>query len=403
MLKESKEIISVSFLIAGTAIGVGILGLPIQVGLAGLLPVCVGLLIGVFIMYISGMGLAEAYGQIEEKNVDLPTIAEKTFGKFGKNLVVFAYLIVFWGLLVAYFAAGTSIFSNNLPFKMPVWSVLLLFFLPITIVLFLKMKFVLRFNASIMLLLIVSFIVLLFLSVKDIQVHHYKNIDWSYFTGILPIIICTLAYQNTIPVVCQRLNGDLRKIRLSIIIGLIIILGICLLWLLAVIGSLPLNGRYSISSAMKANQPASIPLSIVLQSKWVTITSLFFSIAAIITSYISIVIGMLNFSRDIFSSFGTSQKKILPVVFTFLPPVIVVIAFPHIFLNALDIVGGIGIVSLFGLLPTLILIKQNKNRKNFILGIFAFILFLTIFTFEIAREVGALKIAKEIEHWRNHY
>ena len=403
MLKESKEIISVSFLIAGTAIGVGILGLPIQVGLAGILPVCVGILIGVFIMYISGIGLAEAYGQIEEKNVDLPTIAEKTFGKFGKFLVVIAYLIVFWGLLVAYFAAGTSILSNNLPFKMSVWSVLILFFLPLTIMLFAKMKYVLRINASIMILLIVSFSVLLFLSSKDIQFQRYMNIDWSYFNGILPIIICTLAYQNTIPVVCQRLNGDLKKIRLSIIIGLILILMICLLWLLAVIGSLPLNGHHSINSAMKENQPASIPLSIVLKSKWVTITSLFFSIAAIITSYISIVIGMLSFSRDIFSSFSSSQKKIFPVIFTFLPPVTVVIAFPNIFLNALNVVGGIGIVALFGLLPTLILIKQNKNRKSLILGIIAFILFLTIFSFEVVREVGGLKISKDIEYWRNHY
>jgi tyrosine-specific transport protein len=396
-----NETFSAGLLIAGTAVGVGILGLPVQVGLAGFFPACIGLLIGIVLMYITGMVFAETYSKIENHNADIPTLVKGSLGKSGKYLVTIGYIIVFWGLLTAYFSAGTSILMNILPPSIPRWLVLILFFLPVTILLFAKFKYVLRVNAVIMIFLISSFIGLLIFCAQDIHFQYYKNLKWSYFSGIMPIILCTLAYQNALPVICQRFNGDIKKIRTAIIIGLGLIFCICILWLLAVIGCLPLIGHNSITSAMNANQPATIPLSIILQSDWITLNSLLFSIAAILTSYISICIGLLRFSYDLFAVKNNDYRKVSAIAFTFFPSVIISVVYPKIFLKMLDIVGGVGIVTLFGIIPSLMLIKQRKSKKQFFIGIIILSLFLVIFGLEVVRELGMLDISQDIANWKN--
>ena len=381
------EVVAAALLIAGTAVGVGILGLPVQVGMAGLLPAMVGLSVGLVLMYISGMVIAEAYVQSENKDADFPSLAEYILGKPGKYLVIIGYMIIFWGLLIAYYSAGTSILLYIMPFSLPRWLALLLFFSPITAILFYSFKYVLRFNAVIMILLMASFATLLIICSHGIELERYNNISWSLLPGTLPIILCTLAYQNTIPAICQRFKGDIKQIRYVIISGLALIGLICLLWLTTVIGALPLEGNTSIHSALIANQPATIPLTETLNSHWVTLTGIFFSIAAIATSYISISFGMLRFFQDVLPLKNNNKNVFGSAILVFIPPVIVSLICPNIFLKAMDIVGGVGVVILFGIIPSLMLIKQHQRRSTTLLGFVVLLAFLAILGLEIFRKL----------------
>jgi len=54
--------------------------------------------------------------------------------------------------------------------------------------------------------------------------------------------------------------------------------------------------------------------------------------------------------------------KLLVVIITFLPPVIISVFFPNIFLKAIGIVGGIGIAILFGILPSIVFFIKTKSN-----------------------------------------
>ena len=78
-----------------------------------------------------------------------------------------------------------------------------------------------------------------------------------------------------------------------------------LLWVIVVIGALPMTstkGGESLLYAFLHNQPATVPLASLLKSKIITIAGMLFSFCAIFTSFVSVVIGLRGFLRDFISS-----------------------------------------------------------------------------------------------------
>lgn len=92
-----------------------------------------------------------------------------------------------------------------------------------------------------------------------------------------------------------------------------------------------------------------------------------FSEAAIITSFIGFVIGLIDFLKDIFPSFekrgedSEAGRKDLPLyALTILPPTgVAVLSDPTIFVRALDVAGTYGISFLFGILPAILAFKSR--------------------------------------------
>ncbi len=80
---------------------------------------------------------------------------------------------------------------------------------------------------------------------------------------------------------------------------------------------------------------------------------------------------------------------------TFLPPLAVSLIYPDLFLVALDIVGGVGITLVFGILPTLILLRTKGGLFSFkkFLGIVMLIAFIGLFALELSQEMPRVSIS----------
>ena len=76
---------------------------------------------------------------------------------------------------------------------------------------------------------------------------------------------------------------------------------------------------------------------------------------------------------------------------TFVPPLIISIIYPDIFLKALNIVGGVGIVILFGILPSILAIIRAKTTSKRTLGIAMLILFTVFLLFQLGQQFGLIK------------
>ncbi len=86
---------------------------------------------------------------------------------------------------------------------------------------------------------------------------------------------------------------------------------------------------------------------------------------------------------------------------TFVPPLAVTIIYPQIFLTVLDIVGGLGVVVLFGLLPAMILFRRAGQQKKLLpraLAVLLCLLCSALVALECSQELGLLRVNPQTEY-----
>ncbi len=129
------------------------------------------------------------------------------------------------------------------------------------------------------------------------------------------------------------------------------------------LGIVPVDGPVSIHSMLRNGQPASQALKAVIQSDSVVAFSQTFAFCAIATSYLGVILGLFDFLADGFNIKKTGHGKIILCSFIFIPPFIMAILFPKIFLSALSYAGSFGCVILFVILPALMLWSNRYRHK----------------------------------------
>ena len=164
------------------------------------------------------------------------------------------------------------------------------------------------------------------------------------------------------------------------------------LWVLAVMGALPVTDQShdNILFALQQGLPATVPLAHVLGSEAFTGLALTFALLAITTSYLANGTALLSFSRDLSLSLFRINNRAWEAAITFAPPLIVALFYPDLFLKALDVVGGVGIALLFGILPGILLWRQSASPRTRLWGLVMTCCFVGVLGFEIAKEVGWL-------------
>ena len=389
MKNNTKSVFSAGMLIGGATIGAGILGLPIQTGIAGVIP-SVFATLGIWILLtITAFIITDRFVMESDSVGDFPTVFRKDFGIVGKVLVIVGYLINYYGIMVAYLCASMSILAFLIPFQMPDWGYLMIFFIPVAGITLFGIKYVLKTNTLFMFILIISFIILCFLVGSRIDLTRYEYKNWKYFPIALPIVVNAFLFHNIIPAVCHAMDNNKSKVKISIIFGTVIACIVNITWIVVVLGALPLSdkgGGYSTATILYAfqhNQPATVPLAMALNSTTITLIGVVFSFCAIITSFVSVTVGLQGFLRDVFVSTFKIDNKILTTVAVFLPPLIISLAYPGFFLKAMGYAGGVGGLLIFGIFPCLILLRTGNFKKKILAAImfliFAYIMGIQLF------------------------
>jgi tyrosine-specific transport protein len=218
----------------------------------------------------------------------------------------------------------------------------------------------------------------------------------------VPIIVTAFNFHNVIPTVCKSLKWDILLILKTILIGMAIGCAMYALWMFVGIGALPVEGGdASLIFAFDNNLPATIPLSRMVDNGAFLVIAMVFSLVALSASCIANSTGLLAFVEDLMSNTFGVHNRMLCVVIAFIPPLIISLIFHGIFLKALNIVGGFGIILLFGILPSVIAISKTKGWRREV-AFLRMLVFLASFVFEIFQETGLLRIRPEVEYYKGN-
>lgn len=388
-------------LIAGNLIGAGILAMPASLGLGGMVPSLVIMVIYGAMMLFSAEVLLREAAAAPGVNYNLTTLYQSYLGNFGKWLAVAANLLVLYGLMTAYITGGTKVLGSLLGISgSPPYLVLMLAAVPVALAV-IKLSVIQKYNIFLILIMMSAFAVMVVIGETKAELSRLAHMSWSHVPGAIPLVVTAFYFHNIIPVVSAGLNWNEKMIRRAAISGIFIAFAMCSIWLQTGICALPFEGENSIVSTYKAAEPATIPMSRIIGSKTFVIAATTFSLMTVVTAFIGSGIALQGFLRGLLPR--TSQLLIRLAALA--PPVLVSMIWPDLFLKAVDVVGGIGIVTLFGVLPALVAICKRTNSRRFrIAGCFFLVLALAALTIEIAQEFGLTKMHPdaEVEYWKHN-
>ncbi|HLF66822.1 MAG TPA: aromatic amino acid transport family protein [Gammaproteobacteria bacterium] len=362
-----KKTIANSFLIIGNTIGSGILALPLVTAVFGFFPSILILTFAWLVMTYSAKLLLEcSYWVKDEQN--LVTILSMTLPKSARLIVSLLYLAMMYGMLVAYISISsdltqavlTRVFSLDFPY----YSIVLLFTLVFGVVVFYSMDVLERYTRYlvVVLLLIFLFMVLSALphvSLSHLQMQHYHGLIWT-----LPLALLCFGYPMIVPSLRQYYGDQKMRAVHVIMLGSFLALLMYVLWLFAVLGAMPLEGTHGIN-ALPDQKISSLTaaLQAITHNHYLSAGLTTFAYFAVATSFMSIAKIVFDFLNDAFLQLKLKRPRLTAQVLTLLPPVMISVYIPGLFVYALMFSGAIiGMLLVF--LPAL-LVWRGRYQRNF--------------------------------------
>lgn len=392
MADKKKGVIMIALLVTGNLIGAGILALPMQTGGAGIIYSMLAMLLFCAAMYFSAIVLAREAVEKKQDNFNYPSLYGHYLGPIGKWLATAANLLILYGLLTAYIGGGASIIVSAIS---PEGGSSQMLNITVTLLLFVALSaftasgtgFVARYNQLLMLFLGICFLSLVLMGAGDIKIKRMLFHDIRFLPIAVPVILTAFHFHNIIPTICKDMEWDIKAISRAMLLGMVIGFTMNIIWVGVGIGVLPLTiGTNSIISGFEQGLPATVPLGKILANPLFSSLAIAFSLTAISTSYAANGIGLMDFNRDILG--GGSRLKVMMT--TFLPPLIIAILFPTVFLKAIGIVGGIGIALLFGVLPSVIYFLKNRQLRARILALAIGLLFTVTLIIDLSNDFNLI-------------
>lgn len=364
----SSKIIGSILIVAGTAIGGGMLAMPIISAGVGF----GGISIVLFLIWLAMCYTALLFVKIYKYNphdAGLNTITQKYLGKTGSFITALSMLTLMYALISAYITGGGAIISTNLKLWLgitlsPTLSALLFTFLFGGIVsLGTKLvDFTTKWIFTIKLIFLVIVIVALLPFVKMDNLMTLP-VERALIFSAVPVIFTSFGFHVVIPSLVNYLKGDYKQLRFVMIVGSLIPLVIYLIWELSVLGSID-NGIFmSILQTNVGLEGLILAIREISNARVTNIAVNVFAAAAILTSFLGVALALYDYIKDLSKSTRWISNSYSAIALTFLPALGFALFYPEGFILALSY-ASISLVVLSLILPVWMLIKAKKQANE---------------------------------------
>lgn len=381
-----------SLLVAGTTIGGGMLALPVLTSLGGFVPSLLIYFLCWAFMACTGLLFLEISLAVGN-DANIVTMAKRTLGLPGKIAAWVLYLFLFYCLTLAYVVGCGDVVSNILHEKIPDWAGSFIFVAIFAPFVFAGAKAVGKLNIYLVGFLAFFYFVFVFLGFSHVRLELLSYSNWSMSLKALPIAFTAFAYQGIIPTLVSYMDYDHKKIRKVILIGSFIPLVTYIVWQWLILGIVPTYGPGGLAEALQNGDNAVYPLKHFIESPWIYFVGECFAFFALLTSFLGVTLGLLDFLADGLQLKKTPVNKFFICSLIFVPPLIIGFIQPGLFLQALDFAGGFGCSLLLGLLPILMVWRGRyylgfESESKLPGGKFVLVLLLMFVLFELTVEIS---------------
>jgi len=350
-----------TFLIAGTTIGVGMLALPVVTGPGGFWPSIMIYLACWLFMLCTGLLLLEVCLRMP-KDSNLISMAERYLGTTGKNLCWLLYLFLFVTVMIAHVAGGGGVVTEIT--GIPQWASMIIYVIVFAPVVYLGTHSVDRLNLCLITGVGITYLLFILVSYKHVDLKMLEYQNWSKAWLALPVLFTAFTYQVIIPTLVTYMDQNVKKVRLAILLGTTIPLVVYLIWEFLILGIVPIEGPGGLIEAGQKGQNAVMPLKQFVGSSALFSIGKAFAFFTLTTSYVALALAFMDFLADGLKMKKKGFKKVFLCLLVFVPPTIISLTYPDIFLKALGYAGGFSCAILFGLFPPLMAWISRYHKKH---------------------------------------
>ena len=372
--KKLPSLLGGSMIIAGTAIGAGMLANPTAMSGIWFLGSVILFLIIWGITTLSALMLLEANLHFE-KGANFDTITTQLLGKGWNIFNGISVAFTLYILTYAYITSGGSITKSLLNRFVPELPInhtfsALLFCFVLALFVSISTKAVDRMST----ILISGMVIAFFLSTTGLlssakseillnMVAHTETSYLPYLLSAIPTCLVSFGYHICVPTLVNYYDKKSKKVIYSILIGSLLALIIYISWQMAVQGNLP-RGEFApiiakggdvatLLSALNRYIPV-LSISIVLD---------FFAYMAIASSFLGVTLGLFDYISDLFKWGNHLGGRIKTALVTFLPPLLLSLFYPYGFVTAIAY-AGLAVSFWMIIIPALLACASRKKFPN---------------------------------------
>lgn len=352
-------------IVAGTAIGAGMLALPLATAALGIIP---AILLLVVVWGVS------AYTSLLMLEINLKSgvgdnvhaITGKLLGKKGQFIQGASFLSLLFALTAAYLTGGSSLLvlkSQSLfDFALDGQLAIVLFTLVLGGVAALGVAWVdklSRFLFSLMIVLLVLVVIFLLSGVNTSAMVQKAIVDTplNSWLAAVPVVFTSFGFHVCIATLVRYLDGDVTSLRKVLIIGSTIPLLCYVLWLLVTLGTIGGDEIHSFAGSLPSLISA---LQNIAQNPVISQVVSLFADLALITSFLGVTMSLYDFIAEFTRASNSVAGRIQTWLLTFVPPLLCALYIPEGFVAVLGF-AAIPLVMMIIFLPIVMALKQRVN------------------------------------------
>ncbi len=357
------------YIILGTCIAAGLLGLPI-ITANNHYVISVAMLVSAWSLMTLGAWCLTKVTLWSPRNSNFISMSEATLGKPGKYLTWIVYVFLLYSLICAYLAASGDVIESLLnAIHIPItrtWATLLST-VGIGTIIYRGIRSVDLCNRVLMSIKLLICIALIALVAPHAHVQPLATEgDFAWRGSAWLVIICAFGYATIIPSIRDYLDNNAKQLQRIVLIGSTIPLILYLIWIALIQGALSRYGAHGLIAMNNSNNTNSLLMQQLVSISHCplleSMSIVFISICSI-TGFLGVSLCMTDFLADGLKQKKEGLKKFGIVCLTLVPSTIIVIVKPSLFIQALAY-AGICCVYILIILPVLMYLRAKILKIN---------------------------------------
>lgn len=355
----SKEIGAIC-IVAGTAIGAGMLGLPMAIGKLGFVNgTIVMTLVWALAMY-SALLLLEVNLKVGVGE-NFNNMARKVLGRGGQVVATGSMVFLLYALLVAYLTGVGELIARTvgtigLDFSASTGT--FSFTLIGAFIIFLGTNIIVRVNQAFFFVMVAAMLAVFASLVPGVEVQNLTggSSESGLILASLPVLFTSFGFQTGIPSIANYLDASAKRLKLVTVIGSSLPFVCYLIWIFVALGGTSIEQLQTMSGV-----DALVGTLSGGSSAMNSILSIFAALA-LLTSFFGVSLALFDLLAEVFKMNNSMLHRGLTSVMVFAPPMTAALLCPGRFIQALAHAGAaLAILAIF--LPCAMAWKLRHSDK----------------------------------------
>jgi tyrosine-specific transport protein len=352
-------------LLVGTSLGAGMLALPLALAKVGFFYSVLLSCLCWFVMYLGARFILEV-NLTFEPGCHLVSMAKDRLGWPGQLLAWVSCLCLMYSLISSYIAGGSDMLKSlceQYGFDLPNAVSTVLFTFLFGGIVYAGIRTVDYVNRGLMFGKLAIYLLVVSSMISEVKLPQLHDGMPTAIPDCLMILIVSFGFASIVPSLRYYFRDDIPLLKRVLFWGSLIPLLCYVIWTAIIMGVLPTEGDHSLNALSQSVHPLS-GLIQGLQSEvgvgWIEKSFTLFTIICLLTAFLGVSLGLFDFLADGLKLKKRGLQGMGVYTATFIPPMLLVMFKPGIYMNALSYAGRFCVLLLL-LLPSLMLFR-SKNQ-----------------------------------------